>query len=75
MQDEGCRGAMSMRHEKAGLGVTVKMVVGLVWRNPDVSTCSEPNSFDDTHLVFSVHCLCPLAHLQILQREGTGKKI
>ena len=64
---------MAGRQEKAGLGVTAKMVVGLVWRNPDISTIPETIKFDDTHLIISVHHLCPLAHLQVLQREGTGK--
>jgi hypothetical protein len=72
-QDERCNGEMAARREKSGLGVTAKMVVGPVWRNPDVSTIPETVEFDDTHLIISVHRLRPLAHLQILQREGAGK--
>jgi hypothetical protein len=64
---------MAARQEKAGLGVTAKMVVGPVWRNPDMSTIPETIKFDDTHLIISVHRLCLLTHLQVLQREGTRK--
>jgi hypothetical protein len=36
-QDNGLNAEMARRREKAGLGVTAKMVVGPMWRNPDVS--------------------------------------
>lgn len=37
-QEDGLNAEMARRREKAGLGVAAKMVVGPVWRNPDVST-------------------------------------
>ena len=39
--DDGLGVDMTRWQEKAGLGVTAKMVVGPVWRNPDVSTHQE----------------------------------
>ena len=74
-QDDGHRRWKATRWEKAGLGATAKMVLGLMWRNADVSTSQETNMFDNTHLIFSVHCLHPLAHIQVLQRKGIRKRI
>jgi len=71
--DDGLRVDMAKRRQKAGVGETAKMVVGPVWRNPDVSTSQETNKFDDAHLIMSVHRLCSLAYLQKLQREATGQ--
>ena len=71
--DDGLCMDLAKRCQKAGVGKTVKMVVGPVWRNPDVSTSQETNKFDDAHLIMSVHCLCSLAYLQKLQREAGGQ--
>ena len=68
--DDDLSSEMAKRRKKAGLGVMAKMVVGPVWRNPDVSTSQETNPFDNTHLITSVHRLRLLADLQVLQREA-----
>jgi hypothetical protein len=36
-QDNGLNADMARRREKAGLGLTAKMIMGPMWRNPDVS--------------------------------------
>ena len=66
---------MATRRKKAGLGVMAKMVVGPVWRNPDVSTSQEANTFDNTHLFMSVHRLRSMAHLSIPHGKAARRQI
>ena len=73
--DDGLGVGMAERQEQAGLGEAAKMVVVPVWRNPDVSTGQQTNTFDHTHLIISVHCICSVAHLQTSQREGSEQPI
>jgi hypothetical protein len=71
-QDDGLNVEMARRRERAGLGLAAKILVGPVWRNPDVSSSRKMINFDHTHLIVPVHRLRPLAHLQVLQRKATG---
>lgn len=52
-QDDGLNAEMARRREKAGLGLTAKMVVGPMWRNPDVSSSRETIILDGSHLIAS----------------------
>ena len=73
--DDGPGVGMAERREQAGLGEAAKMVVALVWRNPNVSTGQQMNIFDHTHPIISVHRICEVAHLQTPQSEGSEQPI
>ena len=73
--DNGPGVGMAERQEQAGLGEAAKMVVAPVWRNPDMSTGQQTNTFDCTHLIISVHHICLVTHLQTSQREGSEQLI
>src|SRR5947208_16458990 len=63
------------RREGAGFPSTARMVIGPVWRSPDVSASPQTSMFDNTHFIASVRCLPPIANLQVPQGKVPGTPI
>lgn len=72
MPGDRCIMSMAERWEKVCLGKAAKVVIGLAWRSPDVSTSQEVSIFDDAHLIVPVYHFRPVAYLQASQRKALG---